>query len=103
MGSSKHHFGALFQNSKARDAEIQFTWELFLRITEVHIELDSCGLWKGIKMLIFNSIWTAPKILFLPFSIHSISSASWISRKLKFDSEKEIDTVIVSDFAVLVV
>jgi hypothetical protein len=40
MGFRKNQFRTLVQNSKARDAGIIFTWDLFLRVIEVRILLD---------------------------------------------------------------
>jgi hypothetical protein len=36
-----HHFASLVQISKARDADLQFTWKLFPHTAEVNILLSS--------------------------------------------------------------
>jgi hypothetical protein len=70
-GLFKDRFGALVQNNKARDAEINITWKCFLHIAEVYISLDCFDL-ITVQMLNFTSIRMAKKIIFLPFSFRSI-------------------------------
>jgi hypothetical protein len=89
----------LVQNKKSRDAEIKFTWELFLHVAEVHIcFVIHENTYPGHLGLHPND----QKTRFFPFLMRSIILVSGRNRNMRYDVDKESDTTILSIFNTVV-
>jgi hypothetical protein len=78
------------------DMRIQFTWDLFLRIAQVHILLVNIDIILGGYLDLHPN---DQKTRFLPSSIRSIILASERNRKLKYDADNKSDVTTVLIFA----